>query len=406
ASLHHNNQTTTIMKKIKKALIITVTTLLVLSLVLYFALPQVFSQKIKIYKGSNDLAWSEPGFDSTKKTVIIVADNDGTEMFDLMAPFYLFNATEKANVFVVSEKKAPILLVNSLFILPHYSFSEIDSLHIIPDVIVIPNLTIHLKTPPKPSTVSWIKSHYTGTNIILSICDGSATAAATGLYDGRPLTTHASDYKVLQKQFPKPAWVKGISVTQSGNLYSTAGVSNAVEGSLTVIKRLFGEQTMQSVLHDVRYPHANIKVNHQSQVVNKGAIIKIASKVLFKKNYKIGVLLTDSLDEFELASVLDTYVRSFPKSINSFSVDGKNVTSKYGLTLYPTGDLKEDQVNEVHILKRNSPSVPEPNPFTNASIIKYGAERNIYPIDNCLERIATLYGVNFKNCVKLMLDYN
>src|SRR3954471_24271188 len=219
------------------------------------------------YNRYYNLAWSKPVLDSTKKTVIIIADNDGTEMFDLMAPFYLFNATEQANVLVVSEKKAPVLLVNSLFILPHYSFSEIDSLHIIPDVIVIPNLTVHIKTPPKPSTVSWIKEHYTGSNIILAICDGSATAAATGLYDGKPLTTHASDFSTLQKQFPKPGWVKDVSVTQSGNLYSTAGVSNAVEGSLTVIKRLFGEQTMLSVLHNISYPHPDIKMDHTSEVV-------------------------------------------------------------------------------------------------------------------------------------------
>jgi len=193
------------MKKIKKVLLISFTFLLILSIVLYFALPQVFAQKLKVYKNSNNLSWSKPVFDSTKKTVIIIADNDGTELFDLMAPFYLFNATEKANVFVVSEKKAPVLLVNSLFILPHYTFSEVDSLHIIPDVIVIPNITIHLMAPPKPSTVNWIKEHYTGTNIILAICDGSATAAAMRIYDGKPLTTHASDYKALQKQFPKPS---------------------------------------------------------------------------------------------------------------------------------------------------------------------------------------------------------
>src|SRR4051812_35317373 len=295
------------MKKIKKVLLILFTLLLILSLTLYFALPQVFSQKLKVYKGSNNLAWSKPVLDSTKKTVIIIAENDGTEMFDLMAPFYLFNATEQANVLVVSEKKAPILLVNSLFILPHYSFSEIDSLHITPDVIVIPNLTVHLMTPPKSSTVNWIREHYTGTNIILAICDGSATAAATGLYDGKPLTTHASDLETLQKQFPKPNWVRDVSVTQSGNLYSTAGVSNAVEGSMTVIKRVFGEQTMQAVLQNVGYPHADIKVEHASEVVNKRAMGKIASKMLFRKNYNVGVLLTDSVNEFDLASVLDTY---------------------------------------------------------------------------------------------------
>src|SRR5207237_5848349 len=102
ASLHHYKQTIYIMKKMKKTLLATFTLMLLFSLVLYFALPQVFAQNLKVYKGSNHLTWSAPAFDSAKKTVIILADNAGTELFDLMAPFYLFNATGKANVLVVS----------------------------------------------------------------------------------------------------------------------------------------------------------------------------------------------------------------------------------------------------------------------------------------------------------------
>jgi len=117
-------------------------------------------------------------------------------------------------------------------------------------------------------------------------------------------------------------------------------------------------------------------------------------------------LLTDSVNEFELASILDTYVRSFPKSINSFSLDGKHVTSKYGLTLYPTGDLKEDQINELHVLDPKSFGVAERNHFTQANIIAYNTDLKLYPINVCLDRIALLYGTNFKNCVKLTLDYN
>jgi len=125
------------MKKIKTTISTTFAILLAFCLALYFALPQVFSQKEKVFTASNKFALSKQKFDSSKKTIFIIADNEGTEIFDLIAPFYLFNATEKANVLVVSEKKAPILLVNSLFILPHFSFSEIDSLHIKPDVMVI-----------------------------------------------------------------------------------------------------------------------------------------------------------------------------------------------------------------------------------------------------------------------------
>jgi len=309
------------MKHIKKVLLLIIAVLVVSCLIIFFYLKPVISQKVKIYNGPQNFAWEIPSLNPDKKTVFIIASNEGTEMFDLMAPFYLFNATEKANVYIIAEKKAPVLLFNSLFILPHYSFKEIDSLNISADVIVIPNQTIKLSLPQKPVVVEWIKSKYTGRNIILSICDGSATAAATGIFDGKLITTHATDFDQLKKQYPGPKWVKDISVTQNGNLYSTAGVSNAVEGSLVVIKNIFGVDEMQKVLDIIKYPDKTIHLNHKSNVVNTSAMVRIATKVILKKNYKIGVLLNEGVDEFKLASILDTYVRTFPKSINSFLVN-------------------------------------------------------------------------------------
>ena len=391
------------MKNLKKVLFYGLTALLVLVAALYFTLSPVFAQKLKPFTGQPAFPLEQKKIDSSKKNIFIVADNSGTELFDLMAPFYLFNATEQANVLVVSQKKAPILLVNSLFILPHYTFAEIDSLEISPEVIVIPNLSVHLKTPPKEITVNWIKKHVSEKTIVLSICDGSATAAATGLYDGKPITTHASDFKTLKKQFPNPHWVKDISVTESGNLYSTAGVSNAVEGSLTVIKRLFGEENMQKVLHNIKYPHADIQINHKSEIVGTNAIFTIVSKVIFKKNYKIGVQLDDNINEFELASLLDTYTRTFPSSLNTFSLNNKKITSKFGLTMYPTG-IQSGKVNELHLLDPGNHS--DQKIVANARLIKYDSSTNKYPIDICLERISQLYGDHFKSCVKLTLDYN
>jgi putative intracellular protease/amidase len=379
--------------------------LLLFSLVLNSALP-VLAQNLKVYKGNNNFNWSAPKLDKSKKTIIIVADNDGTEMFDLIAPFYLFNATNKTNVLIVAEKKAPVLLVNSLFLLPHYTFSEIDSLNIKADVIVLPNVTIHLKTPPKKSIVDWVKKQFTDSTIMLSICDGSATAAATGIYNGKPITTHASDFNTLRKQFPKANWIKNVSVTESDNLYSTAGVSNAVEGSLVVIKRLFGEATVQSITKLIGYPNLDIKDHHQSTVVNKMAIFKIATKVVLRKNSKIGVLMTEGIDEFWLASILDTYVRSFPKSINSISLNAGKITSKYGLTLFPTADLTKDQIDEMHVLGSSWIDLAKFKSSAKADIINYPKQQMQYPIETCLERIAGLYGSNFKQCVKLMLDYN
>jgi hypothetical protein len=67
---------------------------------------------------TNTIKSKLPVYDSSKKTVFIIADHKLTEMFDMLAPFYLFNATEKANVYIVAKEKTPILIKKNLFVCP------------------------------------------------------------------------------------------------------------------------------------------------------------------------------------------------------------------------------------------------------------------------------------------------
>ncbi|MEO8413970.1 MAG: DJ-1/PfpI family protein [Ginsengibacter sp.] len=395
------------MKRFKKILIITITTLLVAGLCIYYQLQPVFElNRFPAYKGNTNFTWKKPAYDSSKKTVIIISDNDATEMFDCLAPFYLFNASGMANVYIIAEKKLPVVLAKGLFILPSYGFAEIDSLKIKPDVMVIPNQSIAIDKPQKAITVNWIKEHYTGKNIILSVCDGSATAAATGLYDGKPITTHASDFGKIKKVYPKAGWINNVSVTQSGNLFSTAGVSNAADGSLTVINYLFGRETMMKVLNDIGYPSAEIKTDHRSIPFDVKNILTALNKVIFKKNNKIGVLLNDGINEFELAGLLDTYARTIPSGIETLILNGFSVTSKYGLTMYPTGILNGQPFDAVHVLMPELLTTDDKKILASSKLVTYDHLQAGYPIDMYLTRIGDQYGTKFKEIVKLMLDYN
>src|SRR3954454_22797972 len=165
-----------------------------------------------IYEGANNFTYPLPPYDSLKRTVIIVANNDGTELFDMMAPYYLFNATKKANVYIVAKNKCPIVVKKGFFLLPQFTFTEVDSLSINPDLIVIPYLSAGDSLHQDPVIVNWIKKHYSVDVSILSVCDGSATAAATGIFDGKPITAHASDYAGIKAHFSKPLWVQNVSV--------------------------------------------------------------------------------------------------------------------------------------------------------------------------------------------------
>jgi putative intracellular protease/amidase len=361
-------------------------------------------QLCPVYKGENDFDYKEVKFDPAKKTVIIIADHKGTEMFDMLAPFYLFNATEKANVYIVAEKKYPIVVWKGFCILPQLTFSDLDASHIKPDVMIIPNLSAMDAKHQDPIIVNWIKKYHLPETKVLSVCDGSLTAASTGIYDGSPITTHASDYSPIKKQFVKPLWVDNVSFTQNGNLFSTAGVSNAVEGSLIVINETFGNQTMKQLIKKINYPYDFPKKEHKSIAMNFNNKMAIVGKVLFGKNKKTGVLLHDGINEFLLAAVTDTYNRTFPKAMESYSLTDMPVKSEYGLTIIPSGKIKNLNLDELHIF---SPASFSNGKFgTHMELIKYDTAQQQYIINTCLERINKLHGRRFEHVVKLMLDYN
>src|SRR5690606_452085 len=67
--------------------------------------------------------------------IIIVASNSGTEIFDLLAPFYIFSSTQQFNVLLVAPEKKPFLLWKGVFAMPHFSINEIQ--HLDPALIVV-----------------------------------------------------------------------------------------------------------------------------------------------------------------------------------------------------------------------------------------------------------------------------
>jgi putative intracellular protease/amidase len=357
------------------------------------------------WSGESRVRSKLPDYDPAKKTVFIVADFKLTEIFDMLAPFYLFNATEKANVYILAKEKTPILIKRDLFLFPQLTFREADSMHLSADVIVIPALSIrdeHQDT----ILMSFIKNHFTSNTRMLTICDGASTGAATGLYDGKSITCHASDYEGIKVHFSKPIWVQNVSVARSGHLFSTAGVSNAVEGSLVVIDEMFGSETAQKVAADINYPHAGIRLSHQSIAIDGGDKFTVVKKIFFKRNRDIGVLLENGINEMVMAGFIDTYGRTFPASFKTFILNDTTIRTRYGLSLIYTGKNSIKGLEELHVIMPGAFSEADQSYFKNVKIIRYDNLQHQYLFDVCLKGIGEEYGDQYEKFVKISLDYN
>lgn len=364
-----------------------------------------FSTRPTAWSGQSITISKPPAYDPAKKTVFIIADARLTELFDMLAPFYLFNATEKTNVYIVAKDRTPILIKKDLFVCPQLTFGEADSMCLQADVIVIPALS--MRTEHQDTVViTWIKDHFSPTTKMLTICDGASTGAATGLYDGKPITCHATDIAAIQSHFSKPIWVQQVTVAKAGNLFSTAGVSNAVEGSLTVINELFGTETAKKVAAIVNYPHEEIRLSHKSIALSGGNKFEVIKKLLLKRNRDIAVLLQNGMNEFAMASMIDTYGRSFPASFKTYILNDTTIQTQYGLSLIHTGNNSIEQLDELHVMMPGTLSATDKSVFKKTKIIPYDNLQQQYLFDVYFRRIGEQYGSRFEKFVKISLDYN
>jgi hypothetical protein len=219
------------------------------------------------------------------------------------------------------------------------------------------------------------------------------------------MTCHASDYAGIKIHFPKVNWVQNVNVTKAGNLYSTAGVSNAVEGSLTVINDLFDRETMLAAASVIHYPQAEIKTVHKSIAMSGNTKFNIAKKVMFRKNRNIALILQNGMNEFLLASISDTYNRSFPNSFTSFCLNDSIIQTKYGLTILTQARADFKKFDEVHMTTKAGFENKDGIFSRHTEIVAYDSTQS-YIVDNCIGRIKGLYGPKFSNVVKILLDYN
>lgn len=389
----------------KKVVVITLSSVLVvIALVVTLLQPVLTYGQVPPYDGKKIENWKTPSYDMSKKTVFVIADNTMTEMFDMLAPFYVFNATEQFNVYIIAKNETPIPLKRDLFVLPQLTFTQAEAMHLKADVIVIPAMSIRDENQD-PTVINFIKSHFKTSTKLLSICDGATTAAATGLYDGKLITAHATDYDGVKKHFTKPIWIQNVSVTKSGNLFSTAGVANAVDGSLVIVEEILGKDARIKVADLINYPHSEIQIKHKSIALSFGNKMSIVRRMVFSKKRKLGLLLHDGLNELKFASIVDTYSRTYPKEIKTFTLHDSIVKTQYGLTFIHTGgNTINPKMDEVHVVMPELFSKKDAEYFKGFEIVRQNA--NDYPIDQCLKRIGEHYGEHFKGIVKLTLDYN
>lgn len=286
----------------------------------------------------SDSTLQPPAHDPAKPTVAVIASNQGTEISDFLAPYEVFATAGAFNVYAVAPERAfTPFMWGGLDIMPHYSFAELEQLlGTDPDVIVIP----FIKDPENPTIVQWIREHAGPDTLVVSICAGAQVLAATGLVDGKEVTTHQSYFATIAKKYPQVQLVRGVRYTDNGNTITSAGITAGIDASLYAIQKLLGKQAALDVANKLNYPHTRFLDNPRYQVPTLGwaGLAQGLNAGFLWDKQEIGVALFDGVGEIDLTAVLDSYGRTFTGRTTTFAAERKVIRSRHNLYLIPRTD--------------------------------------------------------------------
>lgn len=182
---------------------------------------------------------------------------NGVSGLDLMGPWDAFS-----NTLLSGSNNSSLLPYETVLVgLTARPFTTETGMRLVPsttvhtkdpfDTIIVPGgsgLRTHAIARP---VAEWLKREVPRTRRIASVCTGIYGLAATGLLDGRNVTTHWRFTQDVQHRFPKLRVGADSIYVKDGPFYTSAGVTAGIDLALALIEEDFGTAVALSVAREL-----------------------------------------------------------------------------------------------------------------------------------------------------------
>jgi transcriptional regulator GlxA family with amidase domain len=184
---------------------------------------------------------------------------DGVEVLDFAGPFEVFSVTRQlrespttARLFqpvIIAEDQRTIRTTGDLLITPHYTIHNHPKL----DMFVIPGGAGTRILQDHSPILDWIREQSGQVSLSTSVCTGALLLAFAGLLDGKEATTHWGSIERMREAFPTITVREHVRFVDQGDIVTSAGVSAGIDMALSIVTRLFGEETARQTAKDMEY---------------------------------------------------------------------------------------------------------------------------------------------------------
>ena len=177
---------------------------------------------------------------------------DQVNALDLIGPVEAFTSTRpegalEYEVIVLGLSSRRFISESGVVFHPQTTLQKAPNL----DTILIPGGCGLRQAPTNAAIVNWIKARASQTRRIVSVCTGIYGLAATGLLNGRRVTTHWRFAADVAGRFPQLKMEANAIFLKDDKFYTSAGVTAGIDLALALIEEDLGAATALSVARDL-----------------------------------------------------------------------------------------------------------------------------------------------------------
>ncbi|KTQ97121.1 AraC family transcriptional regulator [Aureimonas ureilytica] len=118
-------------------------------------------------------------------------------------------------------------------------------------VMVAGAVDIHAALTKETDLTDWCRRRAPDVERFAALCSGAFFLAEAGLLDGRRATTHWGVADLLRRQFPSVVVEADAIFIQDGNIWTSAGVTAAIDLALAYVEQDFGRNLALEVARDL-----------------------------------------------------------------------------------------------------------------------------------------------------------
>ncbi len=184
---------------------------------------------------------------------------------ELFAPYDVFehtfyrDSTRFVAPFIVSPDGTPVTTFEGVQVSAHYSFETAPDI----DVLVVPSTGNSLDEDlDNDRFLQWLETTAREADHVISVCYGAFPLVATGLLDGRHVTTFPSAQGQLAERFPAVTVRTDVRLVVDGKYTTSVGGARSYEPALHLVDRLYGPKTAESIAGGLVLPWDPADIPH------------------------------------------------------------------------------------------------------------------------------------------------